>query len=127
MNLKITDINNTAVSNTWRDALIAWFGNIENGITNMYVKVFHADRVETKELCIDDVCITKDQLQTILNSNQIAPSPSPAPVPTIGDDSAPSGNDDQTPPIDNPSDDGTNSEPTDSVPIPPTDTPAPNE
>lgn len=125
LNLKITDINNTSVSNTWRDALIAWFGNIENGITDIYAKVFHADRIETKELCIDDVCITKDQLQTILNSNQIAPSPSPAPVPTIGDDSAPSGNDDQIPPADNPSDGGTDTGSFDPIVTPPADTPAP--
>jgi hypothetical protein len=38
MNLNITDINNTAVANTWRDALISWFGNVGNGIQRIFTK-----------------------------------------------------------------------------------------
>jgi hypothetical protein len=121
LNLNITDIANTAVSNTWRDALIAWFGNVENGISELF-----ADRIRAKnEICIDDVCMTKDQLQVILNNNQIVPSP--APVPTIDDNTAPSGNDDQISPVDNPSDDGTDIGSSDPVVTPPADTPAPND
>lgn len=72
MNLKIITISDMETENTWRDSLIAWFGNTANGITDLYAKVFHADRVETKELCIEDLCVTKSQLQQILNQNQIA-------------------------------------------------------
>ncbi len=44
-----------------------FLGNISNSINDLYAKVIHSDRVETKELCIDDLCITKNQLQQILN------------------------------------------------------------
>jgi hypothetical protein len=37
----------------------------------LWVKSLRADKVETKELCIDDVCVTKDDLrQMLLNKNQ---------------------------------------------------------
>ncbi len=71
MNLNVIELTNTERPNVWRDSLITWMGNVENGINELYVKVFHADRVETKELCIEDVCVTKDQLQQVLNNNQI--------------------------------------------------------
>jgi hypothetical protein len=38
MNLKITDIGNMETPNTWRDSLIAWFGNTANGITDFFSK-----------------------------------------------------------------------------------------
>jgi hypothetical protein len=71
MNLKITDIGNMDTPNTWRDSLIAWFGNLENGITELF-----AGRVRTHELCLDDLCVTKDQLQQMLQNSQqtIVPS-----------------------------------------------------
>lgn len=71
MNLNVIELTNTERPNVWRDSIIAWMGDVENGINELYVKVFHADRVETKELCIEDVCVTKDQLQQVLNNNQI--------------------------------------------------------
>ena len=77
MNLKITDIGNMETPNTWRDSLIAWFGNVENGITDLYVKTFHADRGEfANEICLgqqgNQTCVTKDQLdQLLLNSGTV--------------------------------------------------------
>ena len=100
MNLKITDINNTETSNPWRDALIAWFGNTANGITELF-----AGRVRTHELCLDDVCVTKDQLQQLLQNSQqtIVPSSSgnpPADPEITPDDTTPSDSD----PIESPDD-----------------------
>jgi hypothetical protein len=68
MNLKITDIGNTETPNTWRDSLIAWFGNVENGITKLFVT-----EVDTKNLCVSDdvggkTCITKAQLDQLLSN-----------------------------------------------------------
>lgn len=104
MNLKITDINNTSVTNTWRDALIGWLADAANGITKIF-----AGEVETKKLCVSDdsgnkTCITKNQLDTLLNGSpvvvpvQLDPvstpdpgiidpetSPEPTPDPGIGD------------------------------------------
>ena len=48
-------------------ALVAnWLADTTNGIANLYAKIIHADKVETKTLCLDDVCVTKDQLQEML-------------------------------------------------------------
>ncbi len=38
--------------------------NAMNGIRTIF-----ADKVQTKELCIEDVCVTKDQLQNLLNQS----------------------------------------------------------
>jgi hypothetical protein len=85
MNLKITTINDMETPNTWRDSLIAWFGNVENGIVK-----FFAGEIETKKLCIaddagDKTCITKAQLDQLLmntaNGSVIVTSPSPDPAP----------------------------------------------
>jgi hypothetical protein len=81
MNLKIIEINDIETPNTWRDSLIAWFGNVENGITEFFSK-----KVSTEELCVKDsagqTCITRGQLDALLNSQGIqAPQPSnPDPV-----------------------------------------------
>jgi hypothetical protein len=123
MNLKITTINDTETPNSWRDALIAWFGNVGNGITKMFV-----NEVETKNLCVADdaggkTCITKAQLDQLLNnavggSIMPAPSPSSDPIPdpgtsdNTGDDPVTDGNT----PTDTPLDSGDT----------PTDTPTPS-
>ena len=69
INLKITDINNLDTTNSWRDSLIAWFGNIENGITSIFAK-----EVNTENLCVSDssgskTCITKAQLDSLLSGS----------------------------------------------------------
>ena len=65
-----------------------WFESALNGIETIYAKVMRSEKVETKELCIDGVCINKDQLQQILqnqnininsngSSSEIIPDPEP--------------------------------------------------
>ncbi len=73
MNLKITDIDNTETPNTWRDALIGWFGSAANGIRKLFVGEVHTDT-----LCIGQTCVTESQLQQLLQNNQqvIIPSSS---------------------------------------------------
>jgi hypothetical protein len=75
MNLRITEINDIEKPNTWRDALIAWFANITNGITDLYAKVFHAERVETQELCVGTTCLNETQVQQILQVIGSTPLP----------------------------------------------------
>ncbi len=65
MNLNITDIVNIETPNTWRDALLDWFKNTSNGITEFIAGTLRAKN----EICIDDVCINKNQLQTLLQNN----------------------------------------------------------
>jgi hypothetical protein len=113
MNLKITEIGVIEKPNSWRDALIAWFANTANGITEFFSK-----KVSTEELCVTDsvgqTCITRSQLDALLNGQGIMPqspapepSPNPTPDPTpdpgtdsndvISDDSVPVSDPEPTP------------------------------
>jgi len=56
---------------------------IENGIAK--AKEFIADRVTTKELCVEDVCINKAQLKELLEKNQITTDVVP-PTPEVPTD-----------------------------------------
>lgn len=136
MNLKITTINDMNMPNTWRDSLAAWFGNVSNGITKLF-----ANEIETKTLCVADAggsktCITKSQLDQLLNNASISslvPNPAlntPGPTPTLdtdpgtdntttGNDTEPGASDDTPAPSETPSDTGENqtvTPPADSAP-----------
>jgi hypothetical protein len=55
-------------------AVHAGLGVFDNLITqNLTATVVNADTVNTKTLCIDGLCITKDQLQSILNGSTGSP------------------------------------------------------
>ncbi len=92
MNLNITDISNIEKTNTWRDALISWLGNIANGITEIFAKKIHAG----EQICINTTCIDENQLQNILQNmttttpvvvSPVNPDPvEPDPVDTTGGD-----------------------------------------
>lgn len=61
MNFKITTINNMDTPNSWRDALIAWFGNAVNGIQKFFAK-----EVYTETLCVGQTCLNETQVQQLL-------------------------------------------------------------
>ena len=53
------------------------------------IRTIFADKVQTKELCIDDVCVNKDQLKQLLNSaGSAAVAPVVAPTTSAGDTSS---------------------------------------
>ncbi len=71
MNLRITDLNNMNEVNPWREAMIAWLGNVGNGI----VKIF-AKKVITEEVCVQnnqggEICLNYDKLKEVFNTDQI--------------------------------------------------------
>lgn len=76
MNLNITDLSNLGRENTWRDAFIQWFADTKNGITDFVAERIQADRADLRELCLDDVCVTKEELQALLDGAQNATSSS---------------------------------------------------
>jgi hypothetical protein len=45
--------------------LTHWFADTTNGI-----KSFFAERVQTNELCVDDVCVTRDQFAEVFGGSQ---------------------------------------------------------
>lgn len=89
INLNIIDISNLTRGNTWRDALVAWFGNAGNKIT----------RIFTGEICITEageepVCINRSEL---LQLKGMIGNPLPAIPPAIIVEEQP-----PTPPTENP-------------------------
>ncbi len=75
MNLKIEGINNfevdengNSVVNSWRDSMVAWFGNTKNGIIEFVGVTIRAK----DKLCVgegnEEVCITKEDLLQIKNN-----------------------------------------------------------
>jgi hypothetical protein len=62
MDLKMKNINDLNLPNTWRDSLLAWFKDTSNGITEFVASILRAK----DQMCIgegsDEVCITKDDL-----------------------------------------------------------------
>lgn len=62
MNLNITDIANIETPNSWRDALLDWFKNTTNGITEFIAGTLRA----RNEICIDDICMNREQLRVLL-------------------------------------------------------------
>jgi len=84
MNLKVEGINefeldkdgNTIV-NSFRDSIVAWLGNVENGIKSVFFGEVHTD-----QLCLegsegeDSLCITKEQLQQLLDNANTEPASS---------------------------------------------------
>ncbi len=119
MNLNITMLSDTARPNTWRDALIAWFESTTNGIRSLVVH---------DKICVDDQCLTKNDIQALLQlkdqQNNISNPPNPGssdPIPNPDPDSGtpPSGDNSGDAPADDsnsqgPSDPGSN--PTPDVP-----------
>jgi hypothetical protein len=67
LNLKFVDVENGA-SLTLRSGLISWLKDTNNNIDEIVSRVVRTDRVETKELCIDDLCVNRTQLEAILQS-----------------------------------------------------------
>lgn len=79
MHIQMIGINDMETENTWRDSLVEWFGNITNGITRLF-----AGEIETKNLCVSDesgakTCITKEQLDALLEDVSELPPPDPVP------------------------------------------------
>ncbi len=67
LNLKIGTIENFASEQNqgFIQSLINWLGDELNGLTLIISDTLKA----RSEICIDDVCMTKDQLRTIINKN----------------------------------------------------------
>ena len=81
LDLKVIALASTAMANvnTGASALSAtvteWVGE-KITVTIGYFKNLFADRVTTKELCIDDLCISRDQFKTLLDQANVTSSPS---------------------------------------------------
>jgi hypothetical protein len=96
------------LSGTFKDNLVAWLADAGNGIHDLYADTLHAKN----RLCVDDVCVTRDQfLRMVQQSGQAAgqgsgtsgapatPAPSEPPAPEASNEPEESeGDQTQTPP-----------------------------
>ena len=76
------------ITGDFKDNLIAWLGDASNGIHDLFAQNLHAE----KELCVGDVCVTRDQfLRMVEQSGQTptAPATATATTTTSGEGSAP--------------------------------------
>lgn len=68
MNVNIISINDLTKTNTWRDALLGWFGDLNNGIQS-----FFSHKVTTDQLCVRDdageTCLTRGQVNQLLQAS----------------------------------------------------------
>jgi hypothetical protein len=89
-----------SITGAFKDALITWLGSATNGLT----------RVHTQELCVDDVCVTRDQFAEVFGSSQSAAAAGAGPA----TETAPSGS--STPVASEDADTATSTTPSDNEP-----------
>jgi hypothetical protein len=70
--------------------LTQWFADAANGIESIVARVFKGERGEFQELCVDDVCVTRDQFAEVFGSSQSAAAAG-APRVVGGNEGAPAG------------------------------------
>ena len=94
LNLQMTEIDNMATANPLRDSFTAWLADQANGIVDLYAEIIHSKKVETEQLCIEDICMDRDQLYNMMQSSStpvvITPptvTPDPETDPVITPDS----------------------------------------
>lgn len=93
LDLKITPITSLDIANpNSLGALIKQFlANTQNTILDLYAQIIHADRVETKQLCIGQTCVDENQLKQLLQQGGGSSGGTPIvnPNPPVVDDIPP--------------------------------------
>ncbi|MDB4984768.1 MAG: hypothetical protein JWM20_947 [Patescibacteria group bacterium] len=89
LNLKLVDIQKVAdaTDKTFLNNLIAWFASSANGIGDLFAGSIHAKDT----VCIQDVCVTKQDLQNLINArgqSVIQPVPPVTVTTSSGNESA---------------------------------------
>jgi hypothetical protein len=79
LNMKVDLLSPGGQSATVFDGIKAWLGDAQNGITEIIAGTLRA----RDQICIDDVCMTKEQLRVILQNNTTSISTPPADPVTI--------------------------------------------
>jgi hypothetical protein len=65
-----------------------WFASAQNGIADLFTKNLHAENVYAgtgtfHRLCVDDVCITRDQFMTVFGAGALQTAASGAATPPL--------------------------------------------
>ncbi len=97
LNIKVENIYNfrTSDDQIFKNQLITWFADQANGIEGFFAKAIRAESVTTDQLCVKDICMSRDQLYQLLQNQQgnqgqlespATPTPAPAPTDTPTED-----------------------------------------
>ena len=81
LNLKVEDLGTSAAATNVENSSI--LSGILDWLKDKIIqaKEFVAERIRAKELCLEDVCIEKEQLKTLLqNAGLLEASPTPTPT-----------------------------------------------
>ena len=78
----VQDIAN--ITGVFKDNLIAWLGNAQNGIGDLFATIGHFQETDTQKLCTTrsdgtKVCVDNDQLASLLDQAAAASATSPSP------------------------------------------------
>ncbi|MEI8224290.1 MAG: hypothetical protein WCG20_04190, partial [bacterium] len=76
-----------AATVTDHTGLVAWFADAANGIGDLFAKVVHSDRIETQQLCVGSRCISEDQFNQLLDSQNVPTDSIPVPVVSVSSSS----------------------------------------
>jgi hypothetical protein len=68
INLSLITLEDMETPNLFRDAIVRLLESATNGLQKIFVKELNSEKVQTQELCLDDVCVTKEQLQYLLQA-----------------------------------------------------------
>ena len=75
MNLQIKDLQSldTTKATSLGSLIKNLLADIGNNITDLYASVIHSEKVNTKELCVGNTCVTEQEFLEIVNKNVTAP------------------------------------------------------
>ncbi len=75
LDVQLTSIETIATmqNETFVDSLRGWLADAGNGVTRIFT-----DRLDTKQLCVEDVCVTRDQFLHMVEQAGTSPEPAPA-------------------------------------------------
>ena len=62
------------ITGAFKANLIAWLADAQNGVVDLFAKNLHAengtfDTLKTRQLCVDDICITRDQFMSVFGAS----------------------------------------------------------
>jgi hypothetical protein len=77
LNLKVDllSMNAGSTSTDIFSSLKNWLADAGNGIGLLVTKIIKSEKVETKELCVDDVCVTRDQFRAMVQQSTVEQPP----------------------------------------------------
>jgi hypothetical protein len=104
LDIKIQGLSSldTSNSNSLGSLIKNFLADIGNGLESIFVKNVHTNELCVKKSDNTEVCVTGDQLQELLNSQNIIPPPPPDPIPAPDPIPPPIPDNDITPPQDAP-------------------------